>query len=79
MGGAELAGEDADRIEVLQIGQAVADASAAGRGGDAAPGPLSPAAIPGEEVHRRAPTGQRDGCRVPAPGGHAGDEDGPPV
>ena len=79
MGGAELAGEDADRIEVLQIGQAVADASAARRRGDAALGPLSPAAIPGEEVDRRAPPGQRDGCRVPDPGGRAGDEDGPAV
>jgi len=53
MGGAEVAGEGTDRIEVLQIGQAVADADAAGRRGDAAPGPLSPAAVPGEEVHRR--------------------------
>ena len=42
MGGAEVAGEGADRIEVLQIGQAVTDADAAGRRGDAAPGPLSP-------------------------------------
>ena len=79
LGGAELAGEGADRIEVLQIGQAVADASAAGRRGDAAPDPHRPAAIPGQEVHRRAPTGKRDGCRVPDPGGRAGDEDGPPV
>ena len=79
MGGIELAGEVADRIEVLQIGQPVADARAAGRGGDAAPGPLSPAAIAGEEVDRRAPPGQRDGGRVPDPGGRAGDEDGPPV
>jgi len=60
MGGAEVAGEGMDRIEVLQIGQAVADAGAAGRRGDAAPG-------------------QRDGGRIPDPGGRAGNEDGPPV
>jgi hypothetical protein len=44
MGGAEVAGEGADRIEVLQIGQAVADA--AGRRGDAAPGPALPGRVP---------------------------------
>jgi hypothetical protein len=46
MGGAEVAGEGADRIDVLQIGQAVADADAAGRRGDAAPGPALPGRVP---------------------------------
>jgi hypothetical protein len=54
MGSAEPAGEGADRIEVLQVGQAVTDVGAAGRRGDATLGPLGPAAVPGEEVHRRA-------------------------
>jgi hypothetical protein len=68
MGGAEVAGEGADRIEVLQIGQAVADADAAGRRGDAAPGPLGPAAFPAEEVRRRAGrrrAGRANAGRVP--------------
>jgi hypothetical protein len=59
MGGAEVAGEGADRIDVLQIGQAVADADAAGRRGDAAPGPLCLAAFPAEEVSRRAGPARR--------------------
>jgi hypothetical protein len=79
MGGAEVAGAGADCIEVLRIGQAVADAGAAGPRGDAAPGPPSPAVVTGQEVDRRAPAGQRDGGRVPDPGGRAGNEDGPPV
>jgi hypothetical protein len=38
----------ADRIEIFQIGQALADGRAAG--GDAASGRLRPAAVPGQEV-----------------------------
>lgn len=53
MGGAEPAGEGADCIDVLQIGQAVADARAAGRCRDRVPGTLRPAMIAGQEMDRR--------------------------
>jgi len=53
MGGAEPVGEGADCIDVLQIGQAVADARAAGRCRDRVPGTLRPAMIAGQEMDRR--------------------------
>jgi hypothetical protein len=53
MGGAEPAGEGANCIDVLQIGQAVADARAAGRCRDRVPGTLRPAMIAGQEMDRR--------------------------
>jgi hypothetical protein len=79
MGGAEPAGEGADRIEVLKIGQAVADARAAGRCRDRVPGTLRPAVIAGQEMDRRAPPCERNGRRVADPGRRASDDDGPPV
>lgn len=62
MDGAEV-GEGADRIENLQIGRAVADADAAGRRGDAAPGPLSPAAVL-PDLAAECATAQAGGGRV---------------
>ena len=79
IGGAEPAGEGADRIEVLKIGQAVADAPAAGRCRDCVPGTLRPAAIAGQEMDRRAPPCERNGRRVADPGRRASYDDGPPV
>ena len=79
MAGGELAGEGAHRVQILKIGQAIADSGAAGRRRDAAPGPLRPALVAGQEVDRRAAAGQRDGGRLADPGRSAGDEDGLPV
>ena len=62
MGGAEVAGEGADRIEVLQIGQAVADAELP----DAAAMPRrARSARPRSQLRKcAAAPGQRDGGRV---------------
>ena len=79
MGGAEVAGAGADRIEVLQIGQAVADAGAAGRSGDAAPGLLSPAVVSGQEVDRCVPRAIATVTAYPIPEVAPVNEDGPPV
>jgi hypothetical protein len=54
MGGAELVCEGTDRVEVLEIGQAVADARGTRGRRYAVAGPLGPAPVAGQEVDRGA-------------------------
>src|SRR5581483_4409974 len=67
--GAEAVSESAYRSQVLEVGQAVADARGAGSPRDPITGSLRAGPVAGQEVDRRTAAGQRGGRRVPDAGG----------